>query len=83
MSPIAISPASYNHCDVILIMTSFWLWRHWRHAHRYGRTYERTNERTDTLPRLIELEIPVALGNICNAVIGPLNMQDANMKDQR
>jgi len=26
----------------IIIVTSFWLWGHWRHVHRHGRTYERT-----------------------------------------
>ena len=39
---------------VPLIMTSFSLWRHWRHAHRYRiQTHVRTKGCTDTLPRLI------------------------------
>ena len=53
-------PASHGHA-VRLIMTSFSLWRHWHHAHPYGRTNERTNERTDTLPRLIYKDVLVTI----------------------
>jgi len=51
--------SSYCHCDVILIMTSFSLWRHSLLSWRYGRTYERT----DTLPRLTYKDVT------CTAVV--------------
>jgi len=52
MSPIAIYPASYYHCDVVLIMTSFAA-----PLATPSVTDVRMYVRTDTLPRLIYKDV--------------------------